>query len=312
MGVSFTSQGYGNGWVEQEWAFPPTYGVRSAGDWKVSAVTAETNTVSIVPGWGFGYGVTDKTIATETFQLDPVAAGTRWDLIACRRSWITGTSEFVRINGGTSPTLPGGRNAGPGNIDDQPLALVPVTPDGIDASGIIDLRCWAGDGGGLIANHDLVRSFRNTIGTRLNINGVDWVRRPGPSGSPEWAKVGEVGTVDVYGTGAALHGIAGPGDFLIQAGTFVGTTDGAGYTRLTFPKPFPNGLLHVSLTNGDGWASGPGVTFAAAGNVPSQGGSAFGQAGYGSKTEVVYEMCAANGTKAVNKPHRINWLAIGW
>lgn len=326
MPVEFISNGYdttsSTPYTEQAWADAhpsiglATYGVRSPGHWKVTAVAGQDRTVSIAAGMGFGHGVTDRTFDNETIQLDTISSGSRWDLIAVRRDWTptAGVSKFVKVNGGATAVIPGGRLYGPGNIDDQPLALVQVTSGQTQPTGFIDLRTWAGDGGGLIAAHDLVRSFLNQTGTRININGIDWIRRAGTNDTPEWVKISETGKVSLFGTASALNGTAAAsGDFLVQAGSFVGQTDGAGYGRLVFPKPFPNGLLSVSLTNGDGWASGPGVTIAAAGSATLNGTPNFwGQNGFGSKTEIVYELCNADGTKALNKPHRLNWVAYGW
>jgi hypothetical protein len=147
--------------------------------------------VSIAAGRGFGHGVTDKTVANDTIQLDVVSgpAGTvRWDLIVCRRDWTPtgGLSKFEKVTGGATPVIPGGRLVGPGNQDDQPLALVPVISGQTQPGTIIDLRTWSGDGGGLIAKDNLVLSFLNSTGTRVHINGWDWIRRPGANDLPEW------------------------------------------------------------------------------------------------------------------------------
>jgi len=325
MAVEFISYGYdtapGEGIGELVWQdmFPAigtaSYAVRSPTDWKVTAVSGADRTVSIAAGRGFGLGVIDKTAANDTIQLDPITSGSRWDLIACRRdpTPTKGKSEFIKINGGATPVIPGGRLSGPG-IHDQPLALVQVTAGQTQPTGFIDLRTWSGDGGGLVANHDLVRTFLNQVGTRLQINGIDWVRRVGDNDTPEWAKLSELGKLSLFASGPALLGSPSAGQgFLTQAGSYVGKTDGAGFERLTFPSAFPNGLLSVVIFNGDGWASGPGVTMAAAGNVTVNGTpNFFGQSGFGTKADLVYEVRNADGTMALNKPHRVNWLAIGW
>jgi len=198
MAVEFFSNGYDttstNPYTEGAWADAhpsigsATYGVRSPTHWKVSAVAGQDRTVSIAAGMGFGYGVTDMTYANDTLQLDTIATGSRWDLIAVRRDWTptAGVSKFVKVPGGATAVIPGNRQQSPGGIDDQPLALVQVTAGQTQPTGIIDLRTWSGDGGGIVAAHDLVRSFLNKTGTRLNINGVDWIRRSGANDTPEW------------------------------------------------------------------------------------------------------------------------------
>jgi len=310
MAVTFITTGYGNTYSTEGWATAhptiglATYGVRSPGDWKVTAVPGQDRTVSIAVGRGFGGAVTDKTFENETLQLDPVESGVRWDIIACRRNWITATSSFSKVNGGPNMVLTLGRQSVIGNIDEQPLALVRVAAGEQVPSEIIDLRTWSGDGGGIVAAHELVKSFLNKTGTRLNINGVDWVRRVGADGDLEWVDVSK----------ATLHGIAGalmgaaPGNgsgVLIQAGTIVQSTDAAGFGRLTFPAPFPNGLLTVIGFNGDATANGTGVTFESA-------GSAMGASGNGTKVDWVYAVASPTGSRLAGKNHRMNWVAIGW
>jgi hypothetical protein len=41
----------------------------------------------------------------------------------------------------------------------------------------------------IVANDDLVRSFLNATGTRININGVEWQRRSGANDTPEWVQL---------------------------------------------------------------------------------------------------------------------------
>jgi len=198
MPVTFISNGYDTTvdkpYGEAVWADAhpsigsARYGVRSPLDWKVTAVAGQDRTVSINAGRGFGHGVTDKTVENDTLQLATITSGSRWDLIVARRDWTptAGVTKFEKIAGGTTAAIPGGRLVGPGNIDDQPLALVQVTAGQTQPTAIIDLRTWSGDGGGLIAADDLVRSFMNSVGTRLVINGTSWVRRVGANDTPEW------------------------------------------------------------------------------------------------------------------------------
>lgn len=336
MPVEFISNGYdttpekpyGEGvWADSHPVIGlASYGVRSALDWKVTAVAGQDRTVAIAAGRGYGHGVTDKTIANDTIQLDTISSGSRWDLIACRRDWTptSGVSQFVKVNGGATAVIPGGRLLAPGEIDDQPIALVQVTSGQTQPTSIIDLRTWAGDGGGLVANHDLVRSYMDATGTRLNINGTDWVRRVGANDTPEWVKVSEIGKVPLFGLGGSLEGgsLAGAAQFLIQAGSTVQDTDQSGYARITWPKPFPNGLLTVIAVDGDDWASGGSMSVHGSGRT-----DVWGAEGMGSRTSWVYALtsqpASPNGDMSgnnlvvgrhgqYNKRHRINWIAIGW
>lgn len=196
MAVEFTSYGYdtapGEGLGELVWQemFPQigsaTYGVRSSDDWKVTAVSGADRTVSIAAGRGWGLGVIDKTVANDTIQLDPITSGSRWDLIAVRRdpTPTKGVTEFVKINGGSTQVIPGGRLSGPG-IHDQPLALVQVTAGQTQPTVIIDLRCWATNGG-MVAKSTLALGYLNQLGTCVYIDGVMWRRVPGLNNIPEW------------------------------------------------------------------------------------------------------------------------------
>lgn len=237
MAVTFESHGYdtttGNPYTEAAWADAhpsiglATYGVRSPLHWKVTAVAGQDRTVSIGPGNGFGHGITDSTFDNETIQLDTIASGSRWDLIAVRRDWTptAGESKFVKVNGGATAVIPGARLSGPGNIDDQPLALVQVTAGQTQPTGFIDLRTWSGDGGALVANHDLVRSFLNKTGTRLHINGIDWIRRVGANDTPEW-----------------VSPTPRSGEVLI-------TTTGFSTGRIVFDRPFATSCKSAVLGN---------------------------------------------------------------
>lgn len=318
MAVAFISNGYDTTpekpYGEGVWADShpiigqASYGVRSPLDWKVTAVAGQDRTVSIAAGRGFGHGVTDKTVANDTIQLDTVASGSRWDLIVCRRDWnpTAGVSSFQKVNGGATQVIPGGRLIAPGGIDDQPLALVQCTFGQTQPTSIIDLRTWSGDGGGVIANHDLVRSYMDAVGTVLNISGTNWIRRVGANDTPEWVKASEIGKIPLFGFSGGLAGSAVEGaQFLVQGGSLVNTTDNSGYARCTFPKPFPNGLLTVITTNGDS-------------SIDRSRGSAFNfpVSGLpwdnGRKQDFVYSMTMPDGRNMPAALHRINWIALGW
>lgn len=227
MAVAFISHGYdtttGNPYTETAWADAHPligsgqYGVRSGGDWLVTAVTGADRTVSIAPGFGFGGGVTDLTVDNETIQLDTITSGSRWDLIVARRDWTptAGESKFMKINGGSAKAIPGGRLMTPGGIDDQPLALVQVTAGQTQPTAIVDLRCWATNGG-MVAKDDLAKAYLNKLGTELYINGVEWRYIPGANNVPEWVTSGAVTTYTPTGaTGWAVTGDIS----VVQAGT---------------------------------------------------------------------------------------------
>ena len=218
MAVTVMSHGYdtttGNPYTELAWADAHprigsgSYGVRSGGDWKVTAVAGADRTVSIAAGFGWGSGVIDKTVDNDTIQLDAITSGSRWDLIVARRDWTptAGETKFMKINGGSVKAIPGGRSMIPGGIDDQPLALVQVTAGQTQPTAIVDLRCWATNGG-MVAKDDLVKGYLNDLGTEVYINGVGWRYIPGSNDVPEWVATGAVTTyTPVAATGWSVTG----------------------------------------------------------------------------------------------------------
>jgi hypothetical protein len=311
MAVEFISNGYDttstNPYTETAWAnaFPSiglaSYGVRSPLDWKVTAVAGQDRTVSIASGRGFGHGVTDLTYANETIQLDTISAGSRWDLIAVRRDWnpTAGVTKFVKVNGGATAVVPGGRLAEAGNIDDQPIALVQVTAGQTQPTAIIDLRTWVGDGGGLIAEHDLVRTFLNATGTRIRVDGVDWTRAVGDNDTPVWVKTGETGKVPLFGSTGGRAGGTPPADtqFLMQTGSTVLPQEVNGYGTVWLPKVFPNGLLSATVTNGDIKTTGRG--WQAAVNAADT-------------TALYVNLSNGSGAGYSAGAWRCDWIAYGW
>lgn len=294
----------------------PDYGVYGVADFEVAAHPSIPYAVLVKAGRAQGFGVTDTAASDQIIQCDTIAAGVRWDLIVVRRNWqpsLGGPSTLMAIQAGVNPEIPPSRKVGPGVEDDQPLALVKWQGGLSTPAQIIDLRVWAGDGG-MFAKSELVRTYLTQIGAEINIGGVLWRLAIGANDTPSWVKTGEIGKVRLYGASGQLFGGASPngGDFLVQSGSHVGHTDGAGYARLFWPKPFPNGVLSVQLTAGDDWANGRVAFFNCAGRP-----DVFGGHGYGSKTEVVYVMQGSDGAgnswgKVANVRHRVNWTAIGW
>lgn len=121
--------------------------------------------------------------------------------------------------------------------------------------------------------------FDSTLGYPLTWNGSAWV--------PD-------DQLDIFGVAAtALVGGANPaastGRFLVQAGSVVGTIAIAGYS-VSYPTPFPNGVVTVLTTGGD-----------------NTGGQATWTANHTTSGFTVLFTSAVNGALA-----RCNYLAIGW
>jgi hypothetical protein len=166
----------------------PDYGVYGVDDFKVTAHPSIGYAVLVKAGKAHGFGVTDTATTDQVVNCATISSGTRWDLIVVRRNWqpaLGGPSTLAVVQGGTKMEIPAGRKIGPGVEDDQPIALVKWKAGLLAPDTIIDLRVWASNGG-LFAKDDMVRSYLTGIGTRVNINGVDWARTLGANGVPEW------------------------------------------------------------------------------------------------------------------------------
>lgn len=317
--MAITSIGYDGTVDEADWsnlssAGKSTYGVAGRSHWKVSAHATLTRGVSIATGSGWGRGVYDSSSSTVSLAGASISSGTRWDMVVARRDWsgTGGQTTFEMITGTSSKSLPN-REDNPGVLDDQPIALVQFTSGESAATSIIDLRVWAGAGGGLYAKDDLVKDYMDQAGTRIVIDGEDWVSTIDGSGNQKWSRQGALNAIQLFDAGSGLSGgsPSSTTSCLIQAGTVVQSTDAAGLARITFPTPFPNGLLSITATNGDDYAVPNALFFAGSGNP------AHGSSGTGDRTSWVYAVIMQDpSTKTFKnwayRQHRINWIAIGW
>lgn len=193
--MAITSVGYDGTVDEVQWASMVSkvggyeYGIDSAAHFAVSQI-AGTRMISIAPGTAWGRGVMDLSDAAVNLQLDSVATGARWDMIALRRVWGPsngGPTELVVVKGTSAKQLPAGRLVNPGFSDDQPLALVRVQAGVTSIPEIVDLRVWGRNGGQVYAKDDLVRTYINAIGTEVNVNGLMWQRTVGANNSAVWS-----------------------------------------------------------------------------------------------------------------------------
>jgi hypothetical protein len=314
--MAITSYGYDGSVDEVAWARlhgtgGQIYGVKEAGHWKASPVAVVDRQIAISPGDGWGKGVYDSSSSEVVVGPMPaVSSGSRWDLIVARRDWDTNTTSFGYVTGSALKAIPATRAVDGGILDEQPVALVKFTAGQSQAQEIVDLRVHRG-----VAQDPLVLDYYNELGTQLRIKGSVWTRIVDPtSGFAAW--VSDTPTT-FFGAGSSIVPNMGVGpsgvQFKVQAGTNVADTDPAGYARVTFPVPFPNGLLSIVLTDGDTGidrttAGGEILHFGVAG---SGGGSTWG---IGNKTDVVYYVMRpkASGGAAAGVRHRVNWIAIGW
>lgn len=320
--MAITSIGYDGTVDEADWtklmgdAARSTYGVGGGTDWRVTAHPTLARGVSVATGSGWGWGVYDTNSATVSLAGATISSGTRWDMVVARRDWsgTGGSTTFAMITGTSSQTLPN-RNKTPGDVDDQPIALVQFTAGQSAPTAILDLRVWSGTGGGLVGNELLCRDYNTDIGTRICIDGEDWLSDVNGN-AQTWFRVSSPQAIQLYDAGNALSWNGSPTNtpFYVQAGSIQQSTDGNGAARITWPTPFPNGLLTVVAFNGsDDMVGSGGATFA------SSGDSVYGTPSVGDKTSWVYVMHGfASGSndgpvvRKKNTAHRLNWIAIGW
>lgn len=256
MPVVFTSRGYdttpAKPYTEDAWANAhgdsfigaAKYGVNGPGDWKVSIVASATRTVSIAPGHGWGCGVTDSTSQNETLQFTPSASGSRWDTVAVRRDWnpTAGLSQFVIIPGGSSRAISGSRLFGPGDIDDQPIALVQIKENQTQPEAVVDLRCWAANGGALVKDTAAL-AYLTRLGARVRVGSVTWFYGLSGNDTPGWTSdAPEQKAIALSGGFAPLGaGIVAPHTRKHADGrVFMGGAIGASGASVNVDKAIPN------------------------------------------------------------------------
>ena len=222
------------------------YGVAGDTDFQVSPVAGTDRGLLIRAGTAWGHSVVDVSDADVSVQLGAVSSGSRWDLIVLRRDWqpaagvttvevIPGTSDKTQSAAGS-----GKRETRPGVLDEQPLALVRVTAGSTVIAEVIDLRCWASNGG-VFAVDSLALGYLAKPGARVRIGPVDWGYIKG-SGGFGWDRVGG-GRAIPYG------GVNGPWKNPAPAGGFIHS--------ITIPDPgFPYTVQAHAIVEASGGGSG--------------------------------------------------------
>lgn len=172
----------GEGVNELEWAVSsvsrgPDYGVVGTGDLMLTAHPSTPYAVVLSTGSFFGHGVSDASDEPVNVQCDSVATGsTRWDLICVHRDWTPtggGPTVFAKVNGTATQAIPAVRANTPGEVDDQPLWLVQWTGGQTQPTAIIDLRCWAGNGG-MVAADQLALDYLARPGACVLIDSITY------------------------------------------------------------------------------------------------------------------------------------------
>ncbi|GAB2767476.1 hypothetical protein [Sinomonas soli] len=197
------------------------FGVDGGGDWQVTAHPTLAGVLNIAPGAGWGPMVRDVSdaIAQVAQTSLPGTGQSRWDLVAMRRDWRPsgGLSGFVIVDGSATKALPEaaaavsgtGRQIWPGQVHDQPIALVQWVGGQSKPAVIVDLRTWAANGG-VLAKDTLVHGAMDQVGSKVRIGGDEWFRELDANGSPVWTNL------DAPGPWMALA----PGnDWVVPTGT---------------------------------------------------------------------------------------------
>lgn len=281
------------------WNFGP-----SESSMRPTAAGAGDRAVTVAEGVCYDRGNIVENVGSIVKNHDPVASGTRWDLGVVRRNYSSNAVSLEIIKGSSTKAIPVFQTAYP--VCDQPVYLARLQA-GSTAAQVVDLRVHQ-YAGGMMAWDQLALDYHRVLGARVTIDGVTWsyeIR----GGSAQWIPSRPAASpVSLLDRANPLAGGSPPMTGLVmQAGTTTGKTDSSGYRRITFPTPFPGGLLTVVITNGDDAAAND--------TLISVAGAPWGT---GSKESVVYRVWGPPGgvpysrTILQNFQHRANWIAIGW
>lgn len=187
--MTITSVGYAGTITDSNWrrmataAVGSLYGVDDFTSFRVTAGPGD-RALAIADGGAFGLGVRDEMDTPIVLNGDPVASGSRWDLVVLRRDWNAKETTPLIIAGSPTKALPD-RYTGWGTMNDQPIALVRFAAGQSTAQEIIDLRCIPADAG-VVAFDPLTLSYLDRVGTQVRIGDTLWTRTVNATGSPLW------------------------------------------------------------------------------------------------------------------------------
>jgi hypothetical protein len=207
-------------WGQMQQGLGRRYWVKSPSDCKVTPRSNGTRQVNIAAGWIGGCGIVDHNTSTATVTLPTVSSGTRWFAVYARRNWNSGSVGTTFVADSTpltaTDTLPDRNTDGDGSdggsgIDDQPLALVPLTAGATVPGTPIDLRVFSsGEAGLMVASSELVLQYMNNVGDMIRIGNTTWSRLINASGAPIWEQDPEiVRSGPNYGNPLKINGAAG-------------------------------------------------------------------------------------------------------
>lgn len=144
--MAITSVGYDGSINESQWAImAPRIGLpywfADTDALAMSIVQDAVLTVELNSGQFGGVGVMDTADSKERVTFEPIASGTRYDLIVAQRNWQGkgGTTKLEVIKGGSKKAIPKFSRA-PGQLDDHLIGLVELKAGQTKPVSITDLR----------------------------------------------------------------------------------------------------------------------------------------------------------------------------
>lgn len=148
-----------------------------------------TRGVRIAAGSATGRGVRATEASQTDLPADEVTSGTvRWDTVVLRRTRGEGAgAELLILEGTSARAISSARESlYTSEHDDQPIALIKVVAGQSTLGDIVDLRCWAGNGG-LVALDALALGYlADRPGTRVVIGSTEYVRQVNGAGAVTW------------------------------------------------------------------------------------------------------------------------------
>lgn len=278
------------------------YSLMGGNDLRVTVTSGDRSVlVAAAPSGVWGDGVLSFFNTSTTLQANSVASGSRWDTVVVRRNWGNSTAQLMVLQGGTTKAVAASRTKDPGlTTSDQPIALIRVQAGMTAVQEVVDLRCWAGAGGGVVALDEAALGYLDDIGTVVRIGNSWWIRSRNSAGNPVWQE-------DKHPAPPAappppnLQYRGRSGITYLQSGFTLVTTDNFGVGRVNFPSAFPNGVLAVNVNNASGDAA-TNLIF----ELQARGFSTTRQSFW-------YRVKRANtGFELADYTHRIYWIATGW
>lgn len=191
--------GHGVTWADLQYALGNRYYVE---DPTALQPTPIVGGLSLGAGRFGGWGIADELTAPQNLTwAGPGSGETRYYLVCARRTWADSETTFVVLDPGwlTVPTTlpaPGVGalvyNKTPGDVDDQPLFVVPWSFGNSQPSPPLDIRLIGGHES-YVAGHDLALGYANWAGVVIQ-RGARTYRRILEDGALAWSITDPAGT----------------------------------------------------------------------------------------------------------------------